>query len=283
MPIRQQMKEYILKIVKYSLPLIVLFYLKPAYLLINNKYEKSVAGSETYASINISKQKSMKKKLVLGDSECYQLFPNTDDHGSFLSLACNQAIGMVGHYLLIVNYLNSGNKIDTLFLLFGPEGLNNNLDQVYTFHYFLKPFYKEEYKPYFSLQVYEQIKKIPFWYLCREPYILTSNWAPNFNTENISEFIFLSPIAEEYLKKIIVLGEENNFNIKVIAAPISIERKNQLDSIYLEEIRHSDLNEVLKSYFDSILWLPDTYFLEDGVHLKNPEYFSEYYRDKWIK
>ncbi len=277
------MKEYILKIVKYSLPLIILFYLKPIYLLLNNKYEKSVAGSEVYVSIKNSKQKSLKTKLILGDSGGYQLFPNTDDHGSVLSLACNQAIGMVGHYLLLVNFLNSCNEIDTLFLIFGPEGFNNNLDQVYSFHYFLKPFYKEEYKPYFSLQVYEQIKKIPFWYLCKEPYILTSNWAPNFNTGNNSNFIFLSPITEEYLKKIFLLGEENNIKIIIIAAPMNIERKNQLDSIYLEEVLHSDLNEVLNTYFESILWLPDTCFLKDGVHLKNPADYSDYYRNKWIK
>lgn len=256
--------------------------MKPAYLMINNRYEKFVAGSETYTAIRKSKQNSSHVNLILGDSECYQLFPNTKDFDSTLSLACNQAIGMVGHYLLLLNYLNANNEINNLYMIFGPEGLSNNLDQIYTFHYFLKPFYKDEYKPYFTELVNKQISKIPYRKLCREPYIMTSNWAPKLSSTDNVDLSFISPITNQYLHKILQLSEEKNFKLHIISAPIKLSRARELEKIYKDEIINSDLHQVMNSYFENILYLPDTCFLDDGVHLRNPENFVNYYRNNWI-
>lgn len=277
------MKEYFLKIIWFSIPLVFIFYLKPVYLLMNGRFEKIVAGNEIYLSFEKSKQKRSQKKVILGDSECYQLFPNTDNDCKIISLACNQAVGMVGHYLLLMNYINAGNEIDTLYMIFGSDGLRNNLDQVYTFHYFLKPFYTKEYKKYFSEQVFRQIDKIPYRYLCKEPYILTSNWAPKFKCRDTIDYTFLSPISEEYLLKIETLGKEHNFDMIILPAPISIEKKYQFDKIYEAEIINSELNDRLKTYFENIIYLNDTCFLDDGVHLKDPDKYSDYYKRKWIK
>ena len=40
---------------------------------------------------------------------------------------------------------------------------------------------------------YNQIDKIPFSGFCQEPYILTSNWAPNFKSQDSIDYSFLSP------------------------------------------------------------------------------------------
>ena len=90
------------------------------YLYITKKYESFVNGFETYVSIRKSKQKSKKKKLLLGDSVAKQLAMYNDDNSKVNSLACNQAISMVGHFLLLKNYLAADNKIDTVILLVNP-------------------------------------------------------------------------------------------------------------------------------------------------------------------
>ena len=102
---------------------------------------------------------------------------------------------MVGQFILLNNYINAGNEPDTVYLLVSPFSFRNNLDQVYTYHYFLKPFYTDEYKPMFSETVTEQIHKIPYYNFCRIPFILTSDWAPDFSLKDKIDYTFLSPIS----------------------------------------------------------------------------------------
>ena len=60
------MHRYISKIVVFFIPLVILFYSEPVYLLIDSKYKGIVAGKEIYLSIKKSKQKSKNdlKKLL---------------------------------------------------------------------------------------------------------------------------------------------------------------------------------------------------------------------------
>ena len=152
-----------------SFPLVAIVYSKPIYLLVTEKYKSQVAGSYIYKAIEKSKTKEPYRKLVIGDSVGRQLFPNSDEYANFNSLCTNQAVSMCGQYLLLNNYINAGNKIDTLYLLFNPTSFSNNLNQVYTFHYFLKPFNRDEYQSEFTSLVKEQIANIPYTFLVREP------------------------------------------------------------------------------------------------------------------
>ena len=276
------MHRYISKIVVFFIPLVILFYSEPVYLLIDSKYKEIVAGKEIYQSIKKSKQKGKQKKLILGDSVGKQLFSSTVHDDTFNSLACNQAISMAGHYFLLKNYLEAGNKIDTLYLVFMPLSFLNNLDQVYTFHYFLKPFYKDEYKPYLTQTVYNQVKKIPYYYLCREPYILTSNWAPQFVPDKSVDYTFLSPISIEYLKKIKSLSKSHHFKTIILPTPTIIDKKGIIDKMNRNEISLNGLSEEFENYFERIIYLDNNYFI-DSVHLKSPKQYSIQYRNTWIK
>lgn len=276
------MKKFLFRIIRFSLPLIMIFYLKPVYLLINNRYQNIVAGDEIYLSINKTRQKNHQKKVLIGDSAGYMLFPNKINDSAVISLTCNQAISLAGQYILLQNYLNSGNDIDTLFMIFGPEGFLNNLDQIYTFHYFLKPFYKDEYKQYFSDLVYQQINKIPFVFLCREPYILTSNWAPKFKSQDSVNFTFLSPISVEYLTKIKDLGTKKGFPIVLLPGPVSNKKKQIIDTFEKNEAIPTGMQKEFEYFWANLVYLEDSLFV-DGVHLKNPCSFTEYYRSRWIK
>jgi hypothetical protein len=260
----------------------LLFHIKPLYLLYKERYKAVVSGDEIYYSITKSKSKNKSKKLLLGDSVARQLFDNKKDHGSVNSLACNQSIAMVGHYILLNDYLEAGNEVDTVFLLFRPFTFQNNLDQVYTYHYFLKPFYTSEYKPYFSGTVNEQISKIPYRQFCRYPSILTSNWAPNFRSHDKASYTFLSPISVEYLKKMKELSLKRNFKLIILPTPLMASLKKSVDSLDKNEIAKTGLQEEFSHYFDNILYLDDSNF-SDGSHLKDPAKYSEYYKNKFLE
>ena len=120
------MKKFILNIFWFSILIGLLSYVKPLYLMYGDKYKKMLHGAEIYHSIFKSKQKSKAKKLLLGDSVGNQLFSNVNYNDTINSLACNAAIEMVGHYILLNNYINAGNKFDTVFMVLTPFTFRKN-------------------------------------------------------------------------------------------------------------------------------------------------------------
>lgn len=200
-------------------------------------------------------------------------------------MACNQSIGMVGQFFLLNNYINAGNQIDTVYLIYSPYSFRNNLDQVYTYHYFLKPFYNKEYKPLFTELVNKQIEKIPYHNFCSNPLILTSDWAPDFISKDKLNFTFLSPVSVTYLQKIKTLSIEHHFKLILLPPPTSISKKSEVEKMNREsEITKSNLTEEFRNYFAHFIYLPDINF-SDGTHLEKPmaEVYTEYYKRILIK
>ena len=206
-----------------------------------------------------------------------QIFSNKTNNDTIYSLACNWGIGVVGHFILLNNYLQAGNKVDTVYLLSAPFSFSNNLNSVYTYHYFLKPFYRDEYYPLFTETVKQQIKKVPYSYFCKYPYVLTSNWAPKFVSKDKIDYTFLSPISVEYLIRIKELGDKYNFKFIIIATPSRFSNKPIFEKMNKNEIVKSKLDNEFKNYFKNIIYLDDTNFL-DPVHLKNPQKYTSYFK-----
>ncbi len=153
------MKDFILRSLKFGLYFLVLTFSVTFFIKYLQLYEYYLEGNGIYKCIDKSKQKHESKKLLLGDSVGDQLFPIHSTYKSINSVACNKAIGVVGQYILLKNYLDTGNQVDTVFLVYNPESFLNNLDEVYTFHYLLKPFYTPDNKLLFTENVKTQIKK----------------------------------------------------------------------------------------------------------------------------
>ena len=278
------MKKFIINSIYFLLVLVLVVQIRPLYLLYKDKYQQTVAGNEIYYSIFKSKQKKKVKKILLGDSVGNQLFSNKKNNDTVNSLACNQSIGMVGQFLLLNNYINAGNEVDTVYMLYSPFSFRNNLDQVYTYHYFLKPFYREEYIPLFTETINKQIHKIPYYSFCRNPIILTSNWAPDFISKDSIDFTFLSPVSVEYLQKIKELSIKQHFKLIIIPPPTSLSKKQVIEKMNRDEITKANLAEEFKNYFNSFIYLPDNNFT-DGTHLMKPQVdlYTKYYKSKFIK
>lgn len=276
------MKKFIIKISIFILPIVIAAYSQHLYLFYSHKYYYKAVDPEIYYSITKSNQKSKTKKLLIGDSVCNQLFSNITHNDSINSLACNQAISMVGHFILLNNYLLAGNQLDTVYMIFTPYSFLNNLDQLYTYHYFLKPFYNKEYRPLFTKTVINQIHKIPFYFICRDPIILTSNWAPTFKSKEDVNYTFLSPISVEYLAKIKELSIKYNFRLIILPTPTKISNKIYIEKINRNEIIGTGLDNEFKNYFKNIIYVNDTNFT-DNVHLKDKNKYSDYYKNKLMK
>ena len=235
-------------------------------------------GKEIYHSIFKSKEKNKSKKILLGDSVGNQIFPNTKYNDGLNSLASNQAIGMVGQYILLYNYLNAGNKVDKVFMLFSPFSFQNSLNDVYTFHYFLKPFDNSENEPLISETVKKQIKKIPYHQFSKVPHIFVTSWAPEFRSTDQVNFSFLSPVSKEYLIKIKGLSLKHHFELILLPVPVSIRNKKNIAKFDFNEFSGTSIDNDLREYFEKIIFLDASKF-SDGIHLKNPDKYVSYFDD----
>lgn len=276
------MKRFLLNSLLFLVLFAVGLYSRSFYLLVTEEYKKNVNGADTYHAIAKSKQKKKTRKVLLGDSVGRQLFENTKYNDTINSFACNQAIGLVGHFLLLNNFLKAGNEVDTVYMIFSPSSFLNNLDEKYTFHYFLKPFYKDEYKPLFSKTVYDQIRKIPFNFLSQDPALLTSNWTPDFNARDKKNYTFLSPISAEYMNRIKELSIQHDFELIILPSPVSINSRKDIAAIDKREINSVGLSKEFENYFDKIIFLNDTSFM-DGIHLNHPETYTLYYKENLVQ
>lgn len=267
------MKVFLKNFLYFILYFIPIFYCISIFLMLSGIYKQYVSGNEIYLSIEKSKKKSKSKKLLLGDSVGKQLFSNSNDYDSINSLACNQAIGVVGQYLLLNNYINAGNKPEVVYILFSPFSFKNNLDQIYTFHYFLKPFYTKEYKDLLTDNTITQIRKIPYYFLSHEPYILSSNWAPDYTSKDSIEFTFLSPVSKEYLVKMKSLCDANKIRLQIIPAPTRKTNKKLVDDFDKNEFENLNCKPELEYFLGSVHYFEDSLFI-DNAHLKKPELYT---------
>lgn len=254
-----------------------IFHIKSFYLLKGDRYTKKVFGSEVYHSIDKSKKKKKARKVLLGDSVGKQMYDNMQENDTINSLACNQAISVAGQYFLLHNYIEAGNKIDTAYIFFTPFSFVNNLDQIFTYNYFVKPFYRDEYAPLFTPLVKQQVQKIPYSGIAWYPAILTNNWTPDFKTTD-PKINFISPISAQYLHKMSDLAKANHFKIVMVSAPVSYKKKPEVDLLNRNEIAANGLQDEFKGFFESIIYLDESNFV-DGTHLEFPEKFKDRYKN----
>ena len=239
-------------------PIAIYYSVKTAWLFKDDKYKVSIYGNEIYRAIEKSRKKTSYKKLILGDSTANQFYNCKEKNpDSAYSLCCNQAIGMIGQYILLNNYINAGNRPDSVFLVYTPFSFWDNLDQVYTYHYFLKPFYYDENKPLMTKTVIEQIRKIPKYWACHVPFILTTGWAPDIKPQE-RHYSFLSPISAEYLAKIDSLSKEYRFDLEITPTYVANHWKDSISHFNHKEYEGYSYSDKLTYYLEHIRFLPDT-------------------------
>jgi hypothetical protein len=266
------MKKFIRDIVTFVTLFLVLFHIYPEISYYTEYYKKNVAGTEIYEAITKSLEKHKQKKLVLGDSVGKQILDQEIDSMQYISLCTNQAISLAGQYILLKNYITSGNSIENVILIMHPLSFRNNLNQNFTFNYFIKPFYTTENSKYLENYAITQIKKIPFYYLANYHPIKISLWSPPiYKTEETSTGF--STISKLYLSKIIQLCESKGIKLSILSPPINEEFKNEISHIQQEIILANPT--YLKPYIASINYYSKKYYLPDNIHLQNFHFYKK--------
>jgi len=271
------MKQFVLRVIIFVLIGVAAFHVKSYLLLRNDKYQRKVSAHEVYHVIGKSKKKNGAKKILLGDSVARQFFNSEAESDTLNSLASNQAISLAGQYILLENYMKAGNKIDTCYAVFIPSSFQNNLNQLFTYNYYVKPFYKDEYKQYRTPTVETQIAKIPYHGIAQYFCILTNNWAPEFESEDKNNYGFFSPISVEYIHKMSALAQKNHFKLIFVPALSNENQRKNIEGFDKNELVKNHLEHEFATYFDDIIYIDSQYFVDD-MHLANPEQFKDRYK-----
>ncbi len=227
----------------------------------------------TYNKIELSKtQIDGAQYILLGDSVVGSLYKNYDSgKNGVVNLACNQAIDVIGHYLLLKNFLEKNKNVEKVYFFYNPFSFSNNIDHVFSYNYFIKPFYKREYKKYFTKRVLKQIRSYPLSYIARFPLIAITYFTPEIEREKPD--FFISPISCEYLTKMKELADEHGVELLVLPPPTRESRKNEVERLKDEYTGNKCNNVMITNYFDKIIYTSDNYF-QDDVHFKR-EYYSK--------
>lgn len=231
-----------------------------------------VSGFEIRTAERKSKRHTTKKvkKLILGDSTGCGLYPSWRSYDSIVSLACNAAISMAGHYFLLKNYLekNSDSLPEEVVILYHPSSFNNDLDQ-YAYHYFLKPFPIWKYKPLYSYHMSERVKSISLYWTAYLPFIHASEFTPEQSVPKMENANDFSEMSYEYLLLIDSLTQSYNIPLRCVATPIREDRRHFMETICrnIENASPEQLKYLFKQYNKSITSYPADYF-EDNAHLK---------------
>lgn len=248
-------------------------------------YTYLLPNKTIYEVIRQSKEKNDKvKTLIIGDSVGKQLFNSAynDDSDTIKSLASNQAIDIIGQYLILKNYLDINPQVKKVYLVYNPFSFSNNLDHKFTFNYFLKPFYKPEFIPLISREAMAQIEKIPFYQFANFPPVAITFWTPEVYQDSLSEEKFLSEVSVEYLRKMKALTDQKNIDFQVVPPPVKMSLQEELEALLKnrEIDKYPELHTALfHDYFDKVFYLPDSLYV-DRKHFKNPEKFREFVMEK---
>lgn len=242
--------------------------------------DEKVPGSEVRYAEKLSKKKINKKikKLILGDSTGHALYPCEKEYDEVVSLACNRAITLAGHYFLLKNFIetNPDNLPQEIIVLYTPFSFSCDLDQ-YAYQYFLKPFPRKEYQHLYTDHLSQRVKSIPLYWTANWPFIHTSGYTPRMAIPASGRKAYMSELSIEYLHKMDSIAKVFDIPIRFCSSPVREDRENEVKKFTEEICQLSDSIVVryIKQYVESIKFYPSDLF-EDDVHLYDKEVPIDY-------
>ena len=274
------MKRFISIVCTYILAVLLIVLPPEIYKMGNRSDICGINGGEVRIAVRKSKTKARQKvrTLILGDSSGHSLYPPEKNYDGVVSLTCNQAVTMAGHYFLLKNYLetNRDNLPEEIILLFTPGTFDNNVD-IFAYQYFLKPFPVWEYRSLYTEYLYSRIKSIPWYWTANLPFIQTSNYAPAVCVPAEMDREDMSKLSAEYLLKIDSIAGVYGVPYSLRSTPVRDDRIAQLEIAcpILLDACPSNMKKAMEAYIQSIEFLPSELFT-DYVHLKRENIPEDY-------
>ncbi len=265
------MKNFLVKLAIFSVTCFVLLNLVAIFYDTTSRRRVEDPGGEIYDAIKRSHQPSSCPTIVVGDSVCHQLLTGYAPP-EILGLGTNQAVSMCGQYLIARSAIEHDPSVKEIILAYLPDSFGNNLDEVFCYNYFVRPFYPyAEYRAQMSPSVQRLIDRKPAARLAVLPLFRYTTLLSDIDYSKGADkptFAYLAPVSIDYLHKLSELCDQHGIHLRIVSPPISLDR-NYDNAVFLKEVADAHLEKLFAGYPESVR-LVDPQLLVDHVHFKEP-------------
>lgn len=237
---------------------------------------RSLTGREVYQALQEARRPSAARIVLLGDSVGTQLYTFHGRPRNDVRVLCsNAAISMAGQYIVLLEALRAGMLRDCeVVLAYHPDSFRFDLQDKYTYQYFLKPFFRRENRPLLSDTVMERLRPIPWHRAVFLPAVRYSNWTPRWQgpTPPIGRrsSAYIRDVSAEYLVRLADLARREGFALHVVPPPICDSWAATFDPARFQaEVRELGLEDLFGPYIADLPVRPRDWFRDDDViHLR---------------
>lgn len=243
-------------------------------------------GPELYYAIDLAGTETGYEEVIIGDSVARLVFAPEyqDETDKMCYLATNQAITVLGNYLLLNEYLENNSQTKTVYYILRPQSLGNPLWYNLSYQYFIIPFYNDRYKGYIDEATCEYIEerfgKIYATNELVKSFIDKNSYYLDVYLNNILEQQLeerdekhISKLAAGYLAKMKSLCDEKGVELKVICAPLPDTEDNHDWEEMKEQFAYYGISDIMADYFTDNDYYDESCF-QDAAHFTD-EYLSE--------
>lgn len=269
------MKQLIKKLVTNGLVLLVVLESLCTVIYFNPSLKEHLYLQNSFLGISgivaKSKKEILSDTIFIGDSVARQIFADSSAVTKNNYLNGNGSTLLSGNYYLIKNAVHNNPNITTIYLGLIPTSLRLDYNYKKTINNFVKPFVNIYNWKSVDVEVKQRLFEKP---ICLFYLTGIGKFAPldelNLHKPNSDFSILISDFNKIFLKKIILLCEESNIELKLYAPPISSNRKNRMKKFLSPNFKGDEqyLNNLLISYAESFQFLDESKF-KDGMHLSD--------------
>ena len=238
-------------------------------------------GPELYYALDMAQEANEYTRVIIGDSVARLIFAPDyqEETKETCYLATNQAITVLGNYILLSRYLENNPQTKEVVYIVRPQSLANPLWFNYSFQYFIVPFYNDEYKDYIDADTREYIEeRFGKMYAANglvKSFIENNAYYLDVYLNNILEQQLeerdekhLSALAVKYLPLMEELCARYGAAFKVMAAPLPDTPQNRDWSGFAAQIEAEGLTALLGDYLAGIDYYDEAYFSDEAHFTK---------------
>lgn len=244
---------------------------------VRGKNSPSSFGPELYYALDLAEEKTEYTKVIIGDSVARLIFSPDyqDETDTTCYLATNQAITVLGNYILLGRYLENNPQTEEVYYIVRPQSLANPLWFNFSFQYFIVPFYNDTYKKYIDDDTKKYIEdRFGKLYATNDivkSFIESNAYYMDVYLNNVLEQQLevrdekhISDLTIKYLPKIKELCDSYGVKLKVMAAPLPDTDDNHDWTEFEQQIVENGLEKLLGDYIDGIDYYPESAFADEA-------------------
>lgn len=236
--------------------------------------EEFMGGSGMLSYFGQAGTSDQTTQLVIGDSVCGQMFAGLDGYNQQMSiLATNAALMITGQYLLAREYLRAHPEATDVFLVMHPATITRTFDTEWAYRYGVMTYVETDTIGYLNKKTLDDMAGVYGRFFMRKEVVDVIERSPvmrklylSYININKSAYVQSSPfeIADQYIKKLHDLCEENGVALHVYASPVSEVFRGRMEE--LKKIYGTTwMSTCYPDYFEDIFFYPDEWS-EDTSH-----------------